>query len=669
MKISFQFKALEISRYRVTYYCNEDGKPSGSGMGILEPPSMTITYKELISRQKQLHSPDGQSSAVGSSTSQVMRNLMSSLHSYLAFNCKTIDAVVGKELLGDFDAKLRSYSETLSVSEHTRADRRSHLRAWRATAQTLLSEKRLSATPDGEQRAPESDFHEKLRHAIAASGENPMELAHHAGASEQAVRRWLKGAIPNSRALPSLRRLELALGLEPDALRRLLPKQREPRCFPAPMEPQVKLPYRVRLKERIADTYRLKFKDINPSFAAEWRALLDYKTSKHPPKLARSSRGRWRLLPMHKMDRQLPMYAQKGNQPCPTAQLNFDQFRAFAGYLARPVTTGGFGITPDEAQTLAWLAVPEAVNGYLEFLTERSDGLEHGGHLKLANLAGSLTHPVYGYLTQQPEFAERLPHSYASVDWTKICEATHALCAGWKRDARSISRDPTAPIQKLLNLQEPFAPVQKAIELLDLAAASSPSGSLDEALHKRDALLLSMLMANPLRRRNYVLMTWNEDNTGVLYQRQDGQWRIRYAAANDFKNEGTSSNQGYDAPLPRALQNRIEVYLEEYRPRLVREAPDAAWVFPSSIGTKWSGLDRHVAKLTRRLIPETPSGFGPHAFRHLVATDYLRKHPNDFLTVAILLHDTLETVLKAYAHLRQDESFEKYEAHIRGESF
>jgi len=73
---------------------------------------------------------------------------------------------------------------------------------------------------------------------------------------------------------------------------------------------------------------------------------------------------------------------------------------------------------------------------------------------------------------------------------------------------------------------------------------------------------------------------------------------------------------------------------------------------------------QHVAKLTKRFIPECP-GFGTHAFRHLVATDYPRKSPNDFLTVAVLLHDRLETVLAAYAHLREDESFARYEAHLK----
>jgi integrase len=316
-----------------------------------------------------------------------------------------------------------------------------------------------------------------------------------------------------------------------------------------------------------------------------------------------------------------------------------------------------------EAQTMAWFAVPQAVNGFLEFLTERSGGVEHGGHVIFASLASSLTHPVTGYLTQQPAFAKGLPNAFAPAEWTTMCKETYALCAGWKRDARNLSRDPTAPIHRLLDLAEPLGPIFKAVETLDLAAASAPSGSLEEAIHKRDALLLSMLTANPLRNRNYVLMTWKDDNSGVLYRRQDGQWRIRFGA-DDFKNDKHSIEKEYDAPLPRTLNARINEYLEEYRPRLIRVAPEVSWVFPSSSGTIWLALSRRVAKVTRRLIPETP-GFGTHAFRHLVATDYLRKHPNDFLTVAILLHDTLETVLKAYAHLRQDESFEKFEAHLR----
>lgn len=53
-----------------------------------------------------------------------------------------------------------------------------------------------------------------------------------------------------------------------------------------------------------------------------------------------------------------------------------------------------------------------------------------------------------------------------------------------------------------------------------------------------------------------------------------------------------------------------------------------------------------------------------HAFRHLVATDWLSQHPNDFLTVAELLNDKLDTVIRNYAHLKRDTSFSRYEQHI-----
>jgi hypothetical protein len=38
---------------------------------------------------------------------------------------------------------------------------------------------------------------------------------------------------------------------------------------------------------------------------------------------------------------------------------------------------------------------------------------------------------------------------------------------------------------------------------------------------------------------------------------------------------------------------------------------------------------------------------------------------SDFLTAAQLLHDQLKTVLDRYAHLRQDDAFGRFEAHLQ----
>jgi len=203
-----------------------------------------------------------------------------------------------------------------------------------------------------------------------------------------------------------------------------------------------------------------------------------------------------------------------------------------------------------------------------------------------------------------------------------MCAESHRVASEWKDNATAESRSPKEPIRGLLALNEPLSPLFRAVKALDEAAASAAPGSLDEALHKRDALLLSMLLANPLRRRNYVLMTYADDGSGNLYQKHDG-YRLRFDA-NDFKTERSTANSCYDAPLPQYLSRRIEEYLEEFRPRILRANPGAPWVFPSRRATLWHEPSRQLERVTRRLVPET-QGLGLHAIRHLVVAAYHRE--------------------------------------------
>jgi len=41
-----------------------------------------------------------------------------------------------------------------------------------------------------------------------------------------------------------------------------------------------------------------------------------------------------------------------------------------------------------------------------------------------------------------------------------------------------------------------------------------------------------------------------------------------------------------------------------------------------------------------------------HAFRHIWATDWLKRHPDDFYTVAGKLNEEISTVLKVYGKLK-----------------
>jgi hypothetical protein len=64
-------------------------------------------------------------------------------------------------------------------------------------------------------------------------------------------------------------------------------------------------------------------------------------------------------------------------------------------------------------------------------------------------------------------------------------------------------------------------------------------------------------------------------------------------------------------------------------------------------------MSRRMRVLTQQYVPDTP-GFCTHAVRH-IATDHLKRRPGDYPTVAKLLHDKLEKVLKEYAHLTVDQ--------------
>lgn len=63
--------------------------------------------------------------------------------------------------------------------------------------------------------------------------------------------------------------------------------------------------------------------------------------------------------------------------------------------------------------------------------------------------------------------------------------------------------------------------------------------------------------------------------------------------------------------------------------------------------------------MTRIFVPEelAPAGFGPHAFRHIVAHSYLKNNPKAYVVVADLLNDKIEMVIKEYGHVGVADNF------------
>ncbi|PKO70219.1 MAG: hypothetical protein CVU22_02450 [Betaproteobacteria bacterium HGW-Betaproteobacteria-16] len=222
-----------------------------------------------------------------------------------------------------------------------------------------------------------------------------------------------------------------------------------------------------------------------------------------------------------------------------------------------------------------------------------------------------------------------------------------------------MSRDPVQPIQFLLDQANPLAPVFEAMRRLRDIGNAASKGSLEEAVARRDELLLGLLLSNPLRRKNLIELTVRPDNSGTVYQSSANEWRIRLQRAT-FKNgkKGTQESRTYDVRVAIWLNELLTDYARHFRP-LLAGASGHDNLFLSRCGTPLNDMTHRVLELTKHLISGS-GGFGPHAFRHLVASDWLRRNPGDFLTVAELLNDTLEVVLSSYAHLKQDDALTRH---------
>jgi hypothetical protein len=190
----------------------------------------------------------------------------------------------------------------------------------------------------------------------------------------------------------------------------------------------------------------------------------------------------------------------------------------------------------------------------------------------------------------------------------------------------------------------------------------------------------------------FYLETSRESN---LYQRTDGSWRLRFDER-DFKNEkGEDLEKGviqapYDVEVVpsvwpalynylfkhRLILNReLELAINERRilkklPRLSEIQTQAIdkcpYVFrPSSRMVlkmrmenllKFKGteqippnhLSRAIYRRSQQYLPGCP-GFSAHACRHLVATDYIKNHPNGEAVAAAALHNTISMVRRHYA--------------------
>lgn len=654
MKKEYQLNSeLQNIRYvSVTAHNVFEVRPFNSvlaGSTLLEP-FMAFSYSKLVEELKQQF---GLSDTPSDSATQQYRNHLSTLNGYLAFCGKTLESNVGVELGSQFDNRLREYLSAIDVAERTRRDRTTHLKAMRKLFQSTTS---ISGSPSKELNS----FSSGLRKAIARTDISPEKLAKQAGIPKRTLYGWLQGRTPRENALPALHRVESFLGLARDNLACLITRASMEDCSAK------KIPaHRSRMAKRTPHGLRLPESTFSDELRHEWHLLFDYKVSSFPT-LERQSKGHWRLIPVT-MTKKLSALATRNEMACPTANIFLEHLRTFLGVVINlSVGAGGVPWAVPPLQTLALAAHPRALECYLQWLTNQSGGVRHNGHRVFARAIASLVRPETGFLWQQPHiFRGRLPQEIRPIDdeaWRRMCERSHKFLREYIRGATGFSRNPEEPIEDLLTSKQPLKPILEAIERIEDDAVEAPPGSITEARHKRNALILALLVSNPLRARTLSSLTWLPNGHGTVRGSAAQGWRILLQPMH-IKTGDSKQSKNYSVKIADWVKPMVDAYIEEYRETLLDGKTSQYFLVGDQDGDFWEALSDTVLMLTRKYIPSSP-GFGPHAIRHLVATDWLRNNPGDFLTVAELLNDSIATVLANYAHLQRDDSFARYEAYI-----
>jgi len=159
-------------------------------------------------------------------------------------------------------------------------------------------------------------------------------------------------------------------------------------------------------------------------------------------------------------------------------------------------------------------------------------------------------------------------------------------------------------------------------------------------------LILKLLVRVPLRQRNVREMQLGKHLT---QDRQTGHWHLEFRG-DELKvgNRGAQVNV-YHVDLTEYCPEwlpLLEEFLQVHRPKLPN-ATAARFVFlTTQRGKPHSGKTLHL-ELSEAVGMYTGQRFYPHLVRSIWATEYLEK-TQDFTTAAVLLGDTLGTVMKTY---------------------
>lgn len=399
-----------------------------------------------------------------------------------------------------------------------------------------------------------------------------------------------------------------------------------------------------------------------PQLLAEVRQFIRFKTAVSVAPLKRVSS--WRLQPKAKYSGTVSRFeviSLDGKKFSASAESFVLRVSSFFGAMAE------MGHAPEKF-SLTWLCDHELMLQYVDFMEARLGKITNTV-MTLIHAATSLMVEEKGFLPQHLDFANRcfkpIPQDQF-VAWIAAERFRHRELAMAYKGGRHIKqgRDVEDAIRNILQRQHPISAVLELIDNMDryLTDKRDVLPRNEMLSMERDLVIFKIMVEQPLRIKMCRDMTYTPEDTGNLYKRNDGSWAIRFRAE-DFKNEQGAAQEGYDVVLSAKTGLAVEAYVKNIRPAF---EDTRSLLFVSNPNSR-RPADRNTTNLSGMLrfrvqefLPCCPAGFGPHAIRHIIATDYIKNHPEGFQVAAAVLHDKIETVIKHYSHVKKADTHKHY---------
>ena len=343
---------------------------------------------------------------------------------------------------------------------------------------------------------------------------------------------------------------------------------------------------------------------------------------------------------------------------------------------------------PLKELTLGLIVIKEVVEAYIDFKYERMRGKHTTSSDIFISYCLAMLKEKKGWVSAHPELLKKLPNKYQEQiqnlgGWENACNEQYKFLLELRKFTNfETSRNAFLPIWPIIDNEKPLEYIllalknaRREIEEKKFLIDTSP---LEYALLWRDYILFSLISRVPFRSKNwrqlnYIQKYKNTHRTperANLRRLEDGRWVI-YIEAKEFKNHRSRTLFGEkfdrdvilvleDVPALSGLSAELTFYMENIRPLLCDEDGP---VFPNIYGSYMDtyAFNRVGRNWTQKMLSEHGDieyglgikgvkGFGPHSFRHIVAS-HVVKTTGSFEAAADLLLDSVETVRKHYGFL------------------